>query len=133
MSEMCKHPRLTVSAQRDGSLGMCELGEEPQPQRQGHVGISVPSGVCDVRRGREDALSHAGGLQQGPQLLTTRYYGNQVLLVSAPGDGAAPAYRPQLGEEQGNPGSTYNYMRQRFSFQILTTARGGWPPGYEVM
>lgn len=112
---------------------MCEVGEEPQPQRQGHVGVSVPSGVCDVRWGCEDALSHAGGLQQGPQLLSTRYYGNQILLVRAPGDGATPAYRPQLGEEQRNPETTCNYMRQRFSFQILIAACGGWPPGDEIM
>lgn len=40
--------RLTVQGRRNGSLGMCELGEEPQPQRHGHVGVSVPSGLCDV-------------------------------------------------------------------------------------
>lgn len=65
---------------------MCELGEEPQLQRYGHVGVPVPSGLCDVGRRCQDALSHARGLQQGPQLLTTGYYGNQILLVSAPGD-----------------------------------------------
>lgn len=65
---------------------MCEGGEESQLQRYGQVSVSVPSGVCDARRGCQNALSHAGGLEQGPQLLTAGYYGNQILLVSAPGD-----------------------------------------------
>lgn len=130
---MCKHRSLTVPAQRDRSLGVGEVGEEPQSQRYGHVSISVPSGVCDVRWGCQDALSHAGGLQKGPQLLTTSYYGNQILLVSAPGDWPTPANRSQLGEEQRNPETTHNYIRQRFSFQILITTCGCWSPGYKIM
>lgn len=85
------------------SLWVCEVGKRPQSQRHGHVNVSVPLGCGNMWRWGEDALGHAGGLQQRPQLLPSCYYGNEVVFIGAPGDWTASGDCSQLGEEQRHP------------------------------
>ncbi|CAG5897520.1 unnamed protein product [Menidia menidia] len=84
---------------RPVSLRVCEAGEEPELQRHAQVAVTVPLRGGDVSGRGQDALSHAGGLQQRPQLLPSGHYGSEVLLIGAPGHRPASAHRPQLGQE----------------------------------
>lgn len=84
-------------------LWVCEVGEGSQSQWHGRVGVPVPLGRRDVRRWRQDALSYTRRLQQRPQLLSSRYYRNQVFFIRTPGHWPASGHRPQLREEQRHP------------------------------
>lgn len=98
-SVWCAHESVCVCV----SLWVCEVGKCPKLQGHGNISVSMPLGCHDMRRWGQDALSHTGGLQQRPQLLTSRYYGNKVIFIRTPGNWPASGDRSQFGEEQRYP------------------------------